>query len=121
MKRLFEEAIDMTDDEEEEEALELEVPIAPEELNDPPGFTGHIGENFNMGKSTEWRKAKYKWSLSERVLNAVIGRLNSDYSSWKDNLKWYQERNGRWNLYFINPYGMERYIQQIERDIQGYN
>ena len=82
---------------------------------------GMYNEDFNIGKSVEWRKSKFKWSLTERVLNAVISRLNKDYYLWKGNIKWYQERNGRWNLYVIDPGGMDQYVRQIEQDIKAYS
>ena len=84
-------------------------------------FLRELKEDFNLGKSVEWRKAKNKWSLSERTLNAIVSRLNKDYVVWKENIKWYQERSGRWNLYVKNPTGMEGYISQIEDDIKVYD
>lgn len=79
-----------------------------------------LREDFNLGSSVEWRKAKNKWTMPERVLNAVVGRLNSNYHIWKGNIKWYQQRDGTWNLYVINPAGMDKYIEQIERDLRIY-
>ena len=109
------------EEEDEEEFIDLNEPMAPEEVEQSPQRSMGMTEDFNIGKSVEWRKSKNKWSLSERTLNAVVGRLNTDYHVWKEKIKWYQERNGRWNLYVKDPMGMDKYIQQIERDIKAYD
>jgi len=133
MKKLFEDALAMSElalktkpnvevwaaDEEEEELEDVNI-IPHDSANSPPEGALGIREDFNVGKSVEWRKSKYKWSMSERALNAIVGRLNTWYYDWKGNLKWYQERNGRWNLYFINPENMHIYINQIEKDLETF-
>ena len=121
MKWLFEELKDIEDDEEDEKELEVPVSMSRSQINQAPVRSGAMTEDFNIGKSVEWRKSKFKWSLTERVLNAVISRLNKDYYLWKGNIKWYQERNGRWNLYVIDPGGMDQYVRQIEQDIKAYS
>lgn len=76
-------------------------------------------DTFIVGTSAEMRKAKHKWTMSERKINALIGRLNREYSVWEGNLKWFQNRRGEWSLYVTDPNrpGMQNIINQIDRDM----
>jgi hypothetical protein len=119
MRKLFEELEEIEDEEEEQDEFNVPVEFGGKQLNNPPVRSVGVSEDFNLGGSVEWRKAKYKWSMSDRMLNAIVSRLNRDYHVWKGNIKWYQERTGRWNLYVVNISGMDRFIRQIEHDLEA--
>ena len=79
-------------------------------------------DTFIVGTSAELRKAKYKWTMSERKINALISRLNRDYNTWEGNLKWFQNRKGEWALYVADPNapGMKEIIAQINQDMAAF-